>query len=48
MRNYKEFKKEALKNESVKKAYNELGPEFNVVRMVIEKRIKKALRWGRN
>lgn len=43
MKNYKELKKIILKDEKVKKAYNELGPQFEIIRMVMEKRIKKGI-----
>jgi predicted transcriptional regulator len=42
-KNYKQFKKELLKDEEIKKAYDELGPEFNFVRALIKKRIEKGL-----
>jgi DNA-directed RNA polymerase subunit N (RpoN/RPB10) len=37
MKSYKTFKKELLKNKKIKKAYDELGPEFELVQMIIEK-----------
>ncbi|MEK7626936.1 MAG: helix-turn-helix transcriptional regulator [Patescibacteria group bacterium] len=43
MENYKELKRKILKDEKVKKAYNELGPQFEIIRMVMEKRIKKGI-----
>jgi len=43
MATYKELKKKWLKNKKVKKAYTELGPEFKLVQMIIEKRIKQGL-----
>ncbi|OGE81305.1 MAG: transcriptional regulator [Candidatus Doudnabacteria bacterium RIFCSPHIGHO2_01_FULL_43_23] len=43
MRNYKAFKTELLKNKEFKKAYDELGPEFELVRMIIKKRLKQGL-----
>jgi len=43
MKSYKTLKKELLKNEKIRKAYNEFGPEFNLVQMIIEKRIKQGL-----
>ena len=42
-RNFKSFKKELLRDKDVKKAYDELGPEFALVEMVIEKRLKQGL-----
>ena len=43
MRNFKEFKKELLKDPEVKKAYDDLGPEFELIRAMIKKRLKKGL-----
>lgn len=43
MTNYKNFKKRLLKDKATKKAYNELGPEFSVVRMIIKQRIRKGI-----
>ncbi len=43
MTNYKDFKKQLLTDKAIKKAYDDLGPEFTVVRMIIEKRIKRGL-----
>jgi len=43
MRNFKEFKKELLKDPEVKKAYDDLGPEFELIKAMIKKRLKKGL-----
>lgn len=43
MDNYKIFKKQLLKNPKIKKAYDELGPEFALVEMLIKKRLEKKL-----
>lgn len=43
MKNYQSFKKRLLKDKVVKKAYDELGPEFALVEMIIEKRLKRGL-----
>ncbi|MBI3952490.1 MAG: helix-turn-helix transcriptional regulator [Candidatus Doudnabacteria bacterium] len=43
MKDYKGFKTRLLKNKAVKKAYKELEPEFAVIEMVIERRLKKGL-----
>ena len=48
MRNYKAFKTELLKNKEFKKAYDELGPEFELVRMIIKKRLKQGLTQKKN
>jgi len=43
MTNYKDFKKQLLTDKAIKKAYDELGPEFAVVRMIIKKRTERGL-----
>lgn len=43
MRSYKSVKKQLLKDKKIRKAYDELGPEFVLVKAVIEKRIQKGL-----
>ncbi|MFH1968319.1 MAG: helix-turn-helix transcriptional regulator [bacterium] len=43
MKTYKELKKKWLKNRKIKKAYDELGPEFELIEMIIERRIKQGL-----
>ena len=43
MQTYKSFRKELLKDPSVKKAYVDLGPEFELIRSMIKKRLKKGL-----
>ncbi len=43
MKTYKQFKKELLKNKQIKESYNELGPEFEVIALLIKKRIKGRL-----
>lgn len=43
MRNYNSFKAELLRNKAIKKAYKELGPEFALIEMIIEKRLKRGL-----
>jgi ribosome-binding protein aMBF1 (putative translation factor) len=43
MKNYKGFKNRLLKDKGIKKAYDELGPEFDVVRMIIKKRNQRGL-----
>lgn len=42
-RSYKNFKRELLKDPEYKKAYDELEPEFALIRLMIEKRIKEGL-----
>ncbi|MFA6304320.1 MAG: helix-turn-helix transcriptional regulator [Patescibacteria group bacterium] len=43
MESYKNFKNKLLKNPNIKKAYDELGPEFAVIRMIIAKRLAAGL-----
>ena len=40
---FKNFKKQLLKNPEIKKAYDELGPEFALVEMLIKKRLEQKL-----
>ncbi len=42
MKSYKSFKTELLKDEGIKKNYDELGPEFAIVEKLIERRIRKG------
>ncbi|MAG45011.1 transcriptional regulator [bacterium] len=42
MINYKQFKKQALKDPKIKKAYDKLKPEFDLIASVIQKRIEKG------
>ena len=43
MESYKKLRAELLKNKEFRKAYDELGPEFELIRMLIEKRLRKGL-----
>lgn len=43
MKSFQDFKKEALKDPEVKKAYDDLRLEFEIAAAVIEKRLKKGL-----
>lgn len=40
---YKKFKAEMLKDKEIRKAYDALGPEFELIAMIIDKRIKNGL-----
>ena len=40
---YSDFRREALKNEKVKKEYDDLEPEFQIIHALIENRIEKSL-----
>lgn len=43
MKSYKDFKKQLLNDKETKKVYKQLGPEFALMQLIIEKRIKKGL-----
>ena len=43
MTNYKTLKAKLLKDKVIKAAYKDLGPEFSLVEMIIEKRLKQGL-----
>ena len=43
MESYKSFKNKLLKDQKIKKAYDELEPEFVVIQMIIEKRLEAGL-----
>jgi ribosome-binding protein aMBF1 (putative translation factor) len=43
MKSYTTFKQQLLRNKEIKKAYDELGPEFALVQMIIEKRNERGL-----
>ena len=43
MKKYHVFKKRLLKDRIVKKAYDNLGPEFKVITLFIKKRLEEGL-----
>lgn len=43
MKSYKTLKTHLLKDEETKKSYDELGPEFTVIKKLIEHRTKQGL-----
>jgi len=43
MTTFKALKKRLLKDKEIKKAYDELEPEFALVRMIIRKRLNQGL-----
>ena len=43
MKSYKTTKKQFLKDRGIKKIYDDLGPEFELVQIIIEKRLKQGL-----
>ena len=43
LESYSSIKKQAFKNKTVKKAYDELESEFALIEMIIDKRIEKGL-----
>ena len=43
MRSYKQFKARLLRDKEIRKEYEILGPEFELVRLLIRKRLEKGL-----
>lgn len=43
MKSYQALRAKALKDKAIKKAYDDLGPEFVLVQMIIEKRLQEGL-----
>ena len=43
MKTHAQVKAELMKNSEFKKAYDDLGPEFALIRAIIEQRAKKGL-----
>lgn len=43
MDTYKKFKQKILRDKEVNKHYDQLGPEFAVIELMIEKRMKRGL-----
>jgi len=43
MRSFKAFKKQLLKDPKFKKAYDDLGPEFALIEMLIRKRLEQKI-----
>lgn len=43
MNTYRNLKSKLLQDKEIKKTYNELGPEFALIEMMIQKRIKNGL-----
>ena len=43
MENFQKFKEELLKDPEVKKEYDRLGPKFQLITSLIEKRLEKGL-----
>lgn len=43
MKNYNSLKNKLLKDKEIKKAYEELGPEFELIQLIIKKRQKLGL-----
>jgi len=40
---YVQFKRELLKDEKIKRAYEGLGSEFSIIKMIIKKRTERGL-----
>ena len=43
MKTFKTLKKKLLKDSEIKKAYDDLGPEYILIASIIEKRLQKGL-----
>lgn len=43
MKNYHDFKNQILRNKEVRKSYEALGPEFEVIALLIKGRLQKKL-----
>lgn len=43
MKNFKIFKKNILKDKSIKRVYDDLGTEFEIIRLLAKRRIEKGL-----
>lgn len=43
MKNYQQFKNQLLEDEEIKNTYEDLGPTFTLIEMLIQKRLKKGL-----
>ncbi len=43
MKNYKQFKAKLLEDKEIQLAYKKLDPEFKLIQIIIQKRIKRGL-----
>ena len=43
MKNYTQFKNAILKDKAIKRAYEELGPEYEIIALLIKKRLQQRL-----
>ena len=43
MKNYTQFKKQILKNPKIQRAYQEIEPEFQIVTLLIKRRLEQQL-----
>lgn len=43
MKNFKLFKKKLLQDKEIKKAFDELKPQYSIIEMVIKKRLEMGL-----
>ena len=46
MKSYTSLREDLLKNAEIKKAYDELGPEFSVIEELIAQRLKQGISQG--
>ena len=43
MKTYKKLKQQLLKDHQIKQAYKKLSPEFELIQLIIERRLKQGL-----
>jgi ribosome-binding protein aMBF1 (putative translation factor) len=43
MKNYKKLKQQLLKDNQTNEVYKKIGPEFELIRLIIEKRLNQGL-----
>lgn len=43
MKSYKKLKKQLLKNRQIEQDYKKLGPEFELIQLIVERRLKQGL-----
>ena len=43
MKNYKQFKRQLLKDKEIQKAHDNIKPEFDLIQIILRKRIEQGL-----
>ena len=46
MKSYAKFKSQILRNREIKKSYDELGPEFEIIALLIRRRLERGFSQG--